>query len=123
MVEHVSASEQQDRNQADGSPNISVLDDWHQIWPCYTQERHRAENSGRYGYHSCPVDGPFDLRMRSIGKISGNPCVHLLCTLGSLEYQYCYTFKFKTQISPVCEVISEGSAVRNSMRPACRLEE
>ena len=46
MVEHVSTCEEQDGDQADGSPNVSVLNDWQHIRRSSHQDSSCAEDNG-----------------------------------------------------------------------------
>lgn len=83
VVEHVAAGEQQDRDQADGSPDVAILDDGEDIWPCdkcRSQTARQADN-GNDPFH--PVDRPLDRRVRAVGQMASEPGVHLLSSLGA----------------------------------------
>ena len=53
MVEHVSTSKEKNSDQADGSPQISVLEKRRKVWCGNGEEGDKSENSGRdsNGFH------------------------------------------------------------------------
>lgn len=68
MVEHVSASEEKNSNQADGSPQVPVLEEGCKIWCGNGEERDEAEDSGCDGHNFHIIEWPRDWRFLSLRK-------------------------------------------------------
>lgn len=60
MVEHVAAREQQDDEQADGCPKVSVLNDWEDIGSCDAEESYQTQYGCRDEYDAHVIEGPLD---------------------------------------------------------------
>lgn len=78
MVEHMTTNEQENGNQADGSPNIAILDDRQHISGSTSQRSADAEDNGDSRGPSKPVEGSLHRRVRSIGKLPRDPGMNLL---------------------------------------------
>lgn len=80
MVEHVTAREKEDGDQANGRPDTPILYDGEDIRPGRRQGRASSQDdSHRYNpFH--PVNGSSNWGVRSVGKLSRHPVVHLLCS-------------------------------------------
>lgn len=65
MIEHVSAREQQDHDQADAGPEVSILDDRGDVRPRDGDECKQAEQDRDAGADACVVDRAHD---RGIGN-------------------------------------------------------
>lgn len=76
MVEHVSAGEEKDGNQADGSPEVAVLQNGHHIWRGNSDEGNGSENSSDGGDDLNIVDWTDKRRVRPGWKVTGDPGVY-----------------------------------------------
>lgn len=63
MVEHVSAREQQDRDQADRRPEVAVLNDGQNIWRGHAEERDQTEDARQDDGDLDVVDWTVERRM------------------------------------------------------------
>jgi hypothetical protein len=84
-VKHVAAGEQQDRDKADGGPDIAVLDDGEHIWPS-----NNGSSDGAGQHHSGedpldPVDRALDGRVRAVGEVTAEPGMDLLGALRAVR--------------------------------------
>ena len=75
VIEHVSGCEQEHGDQAQASPYITILDNGHGVRVGDGYERDETENGGCDGDKVDPIEGSFDRRLRSIGKLSRDPGV------------------------------------------------
>lgn len=75
VIEHVSGCEQEHGDQAQTSPYITILDNGHGVRVGDGYERDEAKNGGCDGDKVDPVEGAFDRRLRSMGKLSRDPRV------------------------------------------------
>jgi hypothetical protein len=84
VIEHVSAGEQEHGNQAEGSPEVAVLQEGYKVWRQDCEESAEAKNSGRDGNDFHVVDGSRDGGLRNVRwDLSGNPCMNLFGALGA----------------------------------------
>lgn len=79
MVEHVAAGKEKDGDQADGCPEIAVLDDGKHIWPGSSSDGNRSSDKAEASSPSHPVNGSLHGRVGSVGQLSRQPRVNLLC--------------------------------------------
>ena len=75
MVEHVSAREQQYRNQRDRSPQVAVLDDGQDIRGCHGEESDETEDCGGDDGDFDVVDWTDEGWVRAVGEMAGKPGV------------------------------------------------
>jgi hypothetical protein len=83
VVEHVSAGEEQNSDQADGSPEVAVLDDREQVGCSNSQEGEDTNDSSSDGDYLHIVDRTLDWWVRRIGKMTAKPCVDRLGLVGA----------------------------------------
>ena len=81
VVEHVATGKEEDGDQADGRPQVAVLDDWQQIWIADTEERYASKHSSRHCYYTDPVYWALYWRMRSVLEVPAQPSMDLLSCL------------------------------------------
>ena len=81
MVEHVSACEQEDSDQTDGRPEISVLNNRQDIRPGHAHEGYQAEYDSGDDNDPDVVDGPDNRGLWAVWQVPRNPRVYLLCRL------------------------------------------
>lgn len=72
MVEHVSAGEEQDGDQADGGPEVAALDDGHGVGCGDCEGGDGSEDCDCGGDDLDPVDGAHDWR-RGARDMAGEP--------------------------------------------------
>jgi hypothetical protein len=75
VVEHVSTCEEQNGNQADGSPEVAVLDDRQKVRRGDGKEGEDTDDSGCYGDDLHVVDWALDGWVRRVGEMAAEPCV------------------------------------------------
>lgn len=78
LVEHVSTSEHEDTDQADGSPGISVLDDRKDVRPGLGKCAGNSEGRDDTNSPRNVVDRAFHSRGRAARQVASNPGVDLL---------------------------------------------
>jgi hypothetical protein len=78
VVEHVSASEEQDSDQTDSGPEVAVLDDWENVGRGDGQESENTDDSSRDGDDLHVVDRTLDWWVRRVRKMAAEPCVNRL---------------------------------------------
>src|SRR5450432_37747 len=83
MIEHMTASEQQNGDKANGSPKVTILNDRQDIGPCHAQKCDRTQKSSGHSDHTHPVDWSLDFRMGSVRQVTTDPRVDLLGGLWS----------------------------------------
>ena len=83
MVEHVSTCEEQDSDQADGSPEVAVLDNGKKVGRSDCQEGEDTDDGSRDGDNLHIVDRTLDRGMRRVGKVTAQPCVNRLSLVGT----------------------------------------
>ena len=83
VVEHVSAGEEQDENQADGSPQVAVLNDGKNVWRSDSEEGEDTDDSGCDGDDLEIVDRTLDRWVRGVGKVTAQPSVNRLGLVGT----------------------------------------
>lgn len=83
MVEHVSAGKEQDENQADGGPQVAVLDDWKDVGRSDCEEGENTNDGSRDGNDLDIVDRTLDRRVRGVGKVTAKPRVDRLGLVGT----------------------------------------
>jgi hypothetical protein len=85
VVEHVSAGKEQDSDQADGSPEVAVLDDREEVGCGDSQECEDTDDSSRDSDDLHIVDRTLDRWVRRVGKMTAKPCVNGLGLVGAGE--------------------------------------
>lgn len=70
VVVHVSASEKEDSDQADCSPEVAVLDDREDVWGCDREKTDRTGDSDNGRDDLDIVDGAHNRWVRRIWKVS-----------------------------------------------------
>ena len=70
MVEHVSAREEQDGNQADGGPEVAVLDHGQDPRPRHAHERDDTKQHRRGRHDTHVVEGAVDGREGALGQMA-----------------------------------------------------
>lgn len=83
VVEHVSASEEQDENQADGGPQVAVLDDGKDVGRSDGEESEDADDSSCDSNDLDIVDRTLDRWVRGVGKVTAQPRVNRLSLVGT----------------------------------------
>jgi hypothetical protein len=83
VVEHVAAGEEQDKDQADGGPQVAVLDDWKDVGRGDGEECEGTDDSSRDGDDLDIVDRTLDRRVRGVGKVTAQPRVNRLSLVGT----------------------------------------
>lgn len=83
MVEHVSTSEEQDKNQADGSPQVAVLDDGKHVGRSDGEEGEDTDDSGCDSDDLDIVDRTLDRWVRRVGKVTAQPRVDRISLVGT----------------------------------------
>lgn len=83
MVEHVTASEEQDGDQTDSSPEVAVLNDREVVRRGDEEEGDSAEKSGRDGDDLDIVDRADDRRVRRFGEVTAQPGMDGLSLVGT----------------------------------------
>ena len=81
MIKHMSACEKEDQNQADGSPDVSILNQRGYVWPGNTYGADCTEECGSEGNVEHIIDWSVDFGMWSVRKVASNPGMHLFCRL------------------------------------------
>lgn len=85
VVEHVAAREEEDGDQADGGPDIAVLDDGKNVGPGDKGDSDGSEGHSRASNPPHPVDRALNRRVRTIRDVSRDPSMNLLGSLGAEE--------------------------------------
>lgn len=75
VVEHVAAGEEKHHDQAEGSPQIAVLDDGQNVGGGDGDEGDEAEDSSGHGDNLDVVDGADNRRVRALGEVARDPGV------------------------------------------------
>ena len=83
VVEHVSTGEEQDKDQADGGPQVAVLDDWKDVGRGDGEECEGTDDSSRDGDDLDIVDRTLDRWVRGVGKVTAQPRVNRLSLVGT----------------------------------------
>jgi hypothetical protein len=81
VVEHVSACEEQNRDQADCSPQVSVLDEREDVGCGDAKERDKAKDSCGDGYDADIVKWPNNRGLLSFREVPADPGVDAICSL------------------------------------------
>lgn len=76
VVEHVAAGEEQDSDQADGGPEVAVLDDREEVRRGDGQEGEDTDNGCCDGDNLDIVDRANDGRVRTLREMAAEPCVN-----------------------------------------------
>lgn len=87
MIEHVAANEEKNGNHAASSPEVSVLDNWKNVWRGRDQ---RSDGTGDKCESRCPLDPvnrTLDLRVRAAGKMASEPASDLLSCGRSMKFR------------------------------------
>lgn len=78
VVEHMTAGKQKDGNQADGGPEIPILDDGQDVWRGRNCQSTYSEDYDDGRSPPQVIDGPLDWGMWSVRQVACDPCVNLL---------------------------------------------
>ena len=87
MVEHVPASEEQNRYQTYRCPDIPVLQNRQDVRRSRGQERTRTENNRDSRYPAHPINRTLDFRVWAVRQMAGEPSVHLFSGWGAVLSQ------------------------------------
>lgn len=98
MVEHMATGEEEDKNQADGSPDVSVLNQRSNVRPSNAYETDGAEECSSKGNVEHIVDWPLDLGVWSVREMTSDPGTYLFGRLRSNEENVSYA-RLKTRDS------------------------
>ena len=85
MIEHVSTCEEKDKDQADGSPDVAVLNQWCYVWPSNTYETNDTEECRGHGNIEHVVDRSMHLGVWAVGEMASDPRAYLFRRLRSNE--------------------------------------
>ena len=80
----MTAGEHKDADDSHKCPQVTVLSDGLNVWPCDDGKSEATRENGKAHDPSHPVDRPLDRRVRAVGEMAGDPCVNLLSDLGSI---------------------------------------
>ena len=83
VVEHVSAGEEQDHDQADGGPEVAVLEDGRDVGPSNSEECEDADDGRCDSDNLDIVDRALDRRVGRVGKVTAQPRVNGLGLIGT----------------------------------------
>lgn len=83
VVEHVAAGEEKDSDQADGSPQVAVLDNREEVRRSDEKEGQSSDDSGRDSDNLNIVDRADDRWVRCIGEMAAEPRVDGLGLVGA----------------------------------------
>jgi hypothetical protein len=83
VVEHVSAGEKQDKNQADGGPQVAVLDDGKDVGRGDGEKGEDTNDSGCDCNDLDIVDRTLDRWVRRVGKVTAQPRVDRISLVGT----------------------------------------
>lgn len=86
VIEHMSAGEKKNCDQADGGPYIAVLNHREQIRPSNSSKGERTQYRCSDRNDADPVDWSADGRMWFTGQFACNPLLYLFCSLRSARY-------------------------------------
>lgn len=78
VVEHVARSEEQNGNEGDGGPEVTVLEDGKEIWASDGSEGDEAKDRDGADDQLLPVEGTLEVRGWRIGKMAREPIVDRL---------------------------------------------
>ena len=85
MVEHMATGEEEDKNQADSSPEVSVLNKRGNVWPSNAYETNDTKECGGEGYIKHIVDWSLDLGVWSVREMTSDPVTYLFGRQGANE--------------------------------------
>lgn len=112
VVEHVPASEEQDGDETDGSPEIAVLQDGKYVRRGDGEESDGAKNSGGDGDELDVVDGAGDGGFGDVGwELARYPCVEVLCCLRAVRVLVDMSVTRGLSCLPSSEVEADGLRV------------
>jgi len=83
VVEHVTAGEEKDENQADGGPQVAVLNDGKNVGRGDSQEGEDTDDGSRDSDDLDIVDRALDRWVRRIGKVTAQPCMNRISLVGT----------------------------------------
>lgn len=78
VVEHVARSEEQDGNEGDGGPEVTVLEDGKDVWSSNGSEGDEAEDRDGGDDQLLPVEGTLEVRGWRVGEMAREPIVDRL---------------------------------------------
>jgi hypothetical protein len=83
VVEHVSTGEEQDKNQADGGPQVAVLDDRKDVGRSDGEEGEDTNDGGCNSNNLDIVDRTLDRWVRGVGKVTAQPRMDRISLVGT----------------------------------------
>lgn len=89
MVEHVSTGEQENSDQADGSPEVPILNNRSEVWCSNGEEGDETEDGGRDGYSLDIVEWSRYRGLLALRECSTDPGVD---RVGGLLSTFCQHF-------------------------------
>lgn len=114
MVEHVPADEEQDRDQTDSSPDVSVLNNRQHIRPGDIGQREETRHYDEGDDPLEPVDRTLNRWVWATRHVAGEPLVNLLGSLragGRLEIRYVKSmYSGLEKTNPLVKSYRRGSA-------------
>lgn len=85
VVEHVAAREEEHGDQADGGPEVAVLDNRKEVWRGDAEESDHTEHGSGDGDNLHVVDRTNDRWVRSVGEMAAEPCMDGLGFVSSTQ--------------------------------------
>lgn len=89
MVEHVAGGKQQDHDDADGSPEVAVLEEGENVGTSDSGSSEEAQDRDSANDQSHPVEGAVKGRCWSVGEIATEPAVDWFGTVCSGRVSTC----------------------------------
>jgi hypothetical protein len=75
--------EEEDKDQADGGPDVAILNQWCYVWPRNAYETDGAKECGSEGNVEHIIYGAMNLRMWAVGEMASDPGAYLFRRLRS----------------------------------------
>jgi hypothetical protein len=124
VVEHVSAREEQNSDQADGSPEVAVLNDRQKVRRGDGKEGEDTNDGGCHGDDLHVVDRALNGWVRRVGEMAAEPCVDGFGLVGAGScVRIVTTLSFNLDDSPRKEIKSGGRRVSLRIGASGRVEE
>lgn len=83
MIEHMPTCKKENCNQTDSGPEISVLENWKNVWRRNREKGEYPHKNSHNGNESHIIHRPDKLRFWALGKVSINPRVKLVGCYGT----------------------------------------
>ena len=94
VVKHVSTCEEKDKDQANGSPDVAVLNQRCHVWPSNTDETNDTEECSGHGNIEHIVHRSVDFGVWAIGEMASDPRAYLFSRLSSNERELVKTHSY-----------------------------